>query len=1831
MIGLAIAGLLAGLVLAGLKAQDIWLLVMKCGPPGVVRNLTPSLISAIRSALFVVILAAILIVVCNLLSRPISDSIRWNISEDGLGSLMGISAILGLAVGIPTIILTAVNYLFTKSFFALRGPICVIVVITVIAVVFEMFLLDNVVNISRQSKDSVRFKGPYEGNKLYGVFKPFYKAKYHVRNLPFVFRGKLYANGQFLERISEINQFQLYLHEKVHLILRIDGFQEGWINKVVESLAYLIIPFFWVALYIVPFTAISLVRGNVGWLTLLFSLSASGVLLALLNHLVKKYSVTEVSTKKLEKEIQSIKKLIIVKKYENAKSKIENSFVLFSGYMCIAITKTSGISSEIKKQIESDFSYVSCFTDSEHFEHYAEKVYKTIAALCINQDIEQNRRIISRARYVSETTILYILNKLVKLLEDNSVSDEKIIEDIYDQTVKPFRSSTKDVSILGYWGSTRWDIREMMERISNLVALPKKTLNRNWAARLIKLLITIAIAIAIMPLVIVCTTVSTIKTIRVLRQWRGNMVLIKGVFYEIVSDYLIKAGLVEESILKHIAKVNLEADEIKGKTDSSEFVALLICIVISRFGYKLPVFIDACQLQDVELTVAIYEQVSEDVLALLEEGSRQKKGNVVLVPAENWLIFKMIHGKKLPCITQGLVFHEGRLSFIRFTKPQVVHYVAAYTANTLKKLKKLGVPTPGNLLIEDYTEEKDITADILDKAKIRTPKTISVIVNNNKHLALQRRRQQNAQKVHFLKIKNTDITKEKLSNILFDFLTNEKIKEGVIKPNQGRCGDDILFFNFENLGQRALEAADMLKKGINLVIQERLTPPLNLGKFKLSEKEAAQLKHDIEIISIKAYKAIKEAMIVDKVLKDESENGTDFMGTDIILVLEEGKLVPYVLEVNDYHSGSMWDIDDYLKKLSRGEKPLLQQMVDEGKTELDWNLRVFISRDEIDRATMSEIVVRVDELGGAINISKGAGAITYEEAMGIPLQIGKDRIGKSSRDWINTMVRRGEEFKSTLYQERADNSDGNANIARCGVSFVTLSSIGEMGLEEIWLAVMEHGPPLVVKAFKFVLSLISRLKSSSFILPLLSVIILIVIFGSCNVASCEEEDKEEYLRGIKGITRIFDNLCEQGGWLLVIDVRWARDRNNVSGKKPINKMLKDIGNAMVGILNKAEINKFQERVCRTKPQGGDEFIISLPFNCNEQDKVKNIYFKIQKAMEQIQGEMNKQENWECVPPYIAVGGEYINKDSINGEVNDRLRICWDRQHTAKKSEGLDSLLTMCILGGNGKKEAQNKLFAKKLEQDLDERIKNYYEAFKNKFKERYADSEDVFTSTALKSFFGRSSFVEEYGVVSRDWLSLAMSMIYNREGDDFCLARQGPDIIYIIMKKGGKSYLVRIDPQYNYFGKNKKKQKVFKDVITNRGGNPEKDEWVGFKLVNDISSEQKANYMIKLVIAELLKQGLLTKSFSEKQYKAAQKEINRRIRRYKLKVNLRTISVCMDKFNNEDKLTRPIAMITLLESISKIKDRKPAVIVFKKNIPGLNKQKEQIECEEKEQSKISLGEKNKAILPMDEVLKRNNISLAQVTLAFYSKYAVVLFVLGLGVVWALVKRNSYHKRYSMYSIKRIKSHGSLKKDVTPIDDIVKVFRDSFTGKCLENMLEVFSKSRDHKSIVDFTESFARNLGGQKKFLRKKEVIAIVKRLIKKMLPKPLQDVITIDNNNVCIPIVYMEGVVLFQLEKERFFSKEIEVVEMTVDGHTTMGVKKGSVVLVLDYAGYSFLIDLRHYLRAEDVKIEYYIARYDNDPFLCPHREIVIYSGNTYYRNDFKTLGYGWKELNRYA
>lgn len=355
--------------------------------------------------------------------------------------------------------------------------------------------------------------------------------------------------------------------------------------------------------------------------------------------------------------------------------------------------------------------------------------------------------------------------------------------------------------------------------------------------------------------------------------------------------------------------------------------------------------------------VVIMGDITEDDITLLREGARNPEANFLFLLHENWLKHYPLSGRPLR-VKEALMFSGDALYKLRFDRTQAAGYLLDFCELYSDTWTARNIPMASNDEAEELMSDKAKTFKFLEERGFKNiPKTWVI---------------------------RGGLSITEVREMIYGILS--RTSEIVIKPVDGSCGSNVAFFN-SSQPEMAVNHALRLGSGINsIIVQERILPPvlkaegqaldwnlrvfvsknrggrtvvsdiavrydgksgpvnISLGakvmtfdelaaKLKLDSGSARRLRKGIVSLSVKAFTAVEdEAKKIAKRPRPWREQ--DFMGVDIIIKDEGGSLNPYIIELNGYHSGGMWDLDQVAQKdkLGRSSRDFVNTMVRKAKT-----------------------------------------------------------------------------------------------------------------------------------------------------------------------------------------------------------------------------------------------------------------------------------------------------------------------------------------------------------------------------------------------------------------------------------------------------------------------------------------------------------------------------------------------------------------------------------------------------------------------------------------------------------------------------------------------------------------------------------------------------------------------------------------------------------------------------------------------------------------------------------------------------------------------------------
>ncbi|MDR3517141.1 MAG: hypothetical protein P4M00_15115 [Azospirillaceae bacterium] len=364
---------------------------------------------------------------------------------------------------------------------------------------------------------------------------------------------------------------------------------------------------------------------------------------------------------------------------------------------------------------------------------------------------------------------------------------------------------------------------------------------------------------------------------------------------------------------------------------------------------------------------------SDDDLALIEDGSQHRDLYFVLIDRNRFRV-----DAKGIVVDSGLVFRDGELFFVEFPIGVRIDYLVNYNEEPLQG-KLLNIPVTVLPWVRDYPFRKDLTSDVLRRAGLLVPRDLSLIltrtlaggaktvVNHGHNPRMDARRLTMGSVVT---LDRDSVALKPPQGVLAAFLAEQGCDHGVLKPNQGGCGEDVHFFSARNLAETEAVLSAFLCGGSDVLIQERIVPPLvmagcrrldwilrvfvtrdrrgravvpdmiacmgeeggainlTLGAEALLLEEIAQLlawdratlthvRAQVSAVSARAYQAMCAAITRDAPSEVRTgPSAPDILGLDVIVRRQGTGWQVYVIEM-DVNPGGAWYLNHRLRTVSR--------------------------------------------------------------------------------------------------------------------------------------------------------------------------------------------------------------------------------------------------------------------------------------------------------------------------------------------------------------------------------------------------------------------------------------------------------------------------------------------------------------------------------------------------------------------------------------------------------------------------------------------------------------------------------------------------------------------------------------------------------------------------------------------------------------------------------------------------------------------------------------------------------------------------------------------------
>lgn len=397
------------------------------------------------------------------------------------------------------------------------------------------------------------------------------------------------------------------------------------------------------------------------------------------------------------------------------------------------------------------------------------------------------------------------------------------------------------------------------------------------------------------------------------------------------------------------------------------------------------------------VNIGFMGSITGDHGAIIKEAEKYDGVNFVVVEGSNWIKFKRVKGRKVPFVKRGYIIRGSKFSFMEFKKMIPLHYIVNSGNELNGQFVNSKVPLAGSAELSKVTRYKDITTSILRRKDINVPKSMAFSVASKK--SFKKVDEEFVRKygldVHFIRWQFLD--EAEIRAVLDRFIKREGIKgEIIIKPTTGSCGRDVVFVKAEDIDKAVDAIYNLMLKGEDVVVEERIYSPVFL------ENGVAQ-DWNLRIF----------------VSRDSNDN---FVVSDMVVRYDDEG----VGAVNISRTAKVSTLEDIYDKLGLGENDISLE-------ELRKRIGKLAAKTALVIEEVSKLEVAGSKLGSIHADFMGIDIIVKREGL-VPfvievndIQSGgmwdldnylsnrkdheKDRISRSVRDYVRTMIRRAREFK----------------------------------------------------------------------------------------------------------------------------------------------------------------------------------------------------------------------------------------------------------------------------------------------------------------------------------------------------------------------------------------------------------------------------------------------------------------------------------------------------------------------------------------------------------------------------------------------------------------------------------------------------------------------------------------------------------------------------------------------------------------------------------------------------------------------------------------------------
>jgi hypothetical protein len=441
--------------------------------------------------------------------------------------------------------------------------------------------------------------------------------------------------------------------------------------------------------------------------------------------------------------------------------------------------------------------------------------------------------------------------------------------------------------------------------------------------------------------------------------------------YKIKSQTLITEHL-QEWLSKYVDKEVFDTAELEDTMTEDglreyAYYQTLATVILSLKGFQVPHFSEITEVtENIDgVNIVSCSNLSAEGLAVFREGSRYPEANFIIIPFFEWL--GTTKDERVG-VTKGYIYTDRGLFFMEFGQTLEVDYFInnltptdSYLYNILDQIiEKYRIPNTDFEQLGELTVNKALSMTMLYMAGINVPR-------GNMNLKSTRSVRSVAERLRI-------------------FMENQEIEEVVIKPYNTNCGTGIEYFSRDQIAEAAAYIEKLTQKYGGVRYEERIYPPkIEVDGSLYDWNLRLFLSRDIEDNWVVSDIAVRYGEGVVNISR-----GAKTMTWDDLI---------FYLGLSDSEAS---DLRERVEDISIRSAKVIENAALNMDKETASAHQDFMSSDVICSHDLTPYIIELNNhySGAMWNLDDAGG-----------------EMGRSSRDWVLTMIRRAAEYRESLNED----------------------------------------------------------------------------------------------------------------------------------------------------------------------------------------------------------------------------------------------------------------------------------------------------------------------------------------------------------------------------------------------------------------------------------------------------------------------------------------------------------------------------------------------------------------------------------------------------------------------------------------------------------------------------------------------------------------------------------------------------------------------------------------------------------------------------------------------